>query len=434
MLSREFNVLEEMNIDELSGSVVAWIRESLLSADILGQLALIAIALLAAWLLQRSLGRRLAEGIDGFDIPARAARILRSIVKLILPLAALVIVYAGSELYAGLGDGRSPDLLVAATKLLVAWIIISSVLQFVENAFARNLFTLAIWAVAALSIFGVLEQTTEALDSLAVGFGEFRVSVLAVLKGLFAVFILLYLALFASSFAERRVLRMSSVSRSTQVLLAKIVRVSLIVMALLFAVTSAGIDLSLFAVFGGALGLGIGFGLQKGVSNLFSGMLLLMDRSIKPGDVIELPEIGTFGWVNNMAARYTEIVTRDNKSVLIPNEDFITQRVINWSHGNRQVRIHVPFGVHYDSDPHRVTEIAIDAAKSVERVVSDPAPVCWIAEFGDSSINFDLRFWIQDAERGVGNMRGKVFLALWEAFRDNGVRIPYPHREVFVHK
>jgi small-conductance mechanosensitive channel len=427
-------MLEETNIDELSARAVDWIRQSLLSADVLGQLALIVVALLAAWLLQRALGPRLGSRIDGFDIPTRAARILKSIVKLILPLAALVIVYTGSVLYAGLGDGRAPDLLVVATKLLVAWIVISSVLQFVENAFARNLFTLAIWAVAALSIFGVLDQTAEALDSLAIGFGDFRVSVLAVLKGLFAVFILLYLALFASSFAERRVFRMSSVSRSTQVLLAKIVRVTLIVIALLIAVTSAGIDLSLFAVFGGALGLGIGFGLQKGVSNLFSGMLLLMDRSIKPGDVIELPEIGAFGWVNNMAARYTEIVTRDNKSVLIPNEDFITQRVINWSHGNRQVRIHVPFGVHYDSDPHRVTEIAIEAARSVDRVVSDPAPVCWITEFGDSAINFDLRFWIQDAERGVGNMRGKVFLALWDAFQENGIRIPYPHREVFLHR
>lgn len=427
-------MLEETNIDELSGSAVAWIRESLLSADVLAQLTLTAVALLAAWLLQRALGPRLAAGIDSFDIPRRAARILKSIVKLILPLAALVIVYAGSVLYAGLGSGRAPDLLVVATKLLVAWIVISSVLQFVENAFARNLFTLAIWAVAVLSIFGVLDQTAEALDSLALGFGDFRVSVLAVLKGLFALFILLYLALFASSFAERRVFRMSSVSRSTQVLLAKIVRVSLIIIALLIAVTSAGIDLSLFAVFGGALGLGIGFGLQKGVSNLFSGMLLLMDRSIKPGDVIELPEIGAFGWVNNMAARYTEIVTRDNKSVLIPNEDFITQRVINWSLGNREVRIHVPFGVHYDSDPHRVTEIAIEAARGVDRVVSDPAPVCWITEFGDSSINFDLRFWIQDAERGVGNMRGKVFLALWDAFQENGIRIPYPHREVFLHR
>lgn len=425
---------KETNIDDLGEGALALAREFLFSAGNLGQLGLIAAALAAAWLLQRTFGPHLTAGIDGYDMPTRAARILKSVVRFILPLAALVIIYAGSVLHDSLGGNRSPDLLSVAMKLLVAWIVISSVLQLVENTFARHLFTLAIWGIAALSIFGVLDQTTEALDALALGFGDSRVSVLAVLKGLFAVFILLYLALFVSSFVERRVLRLSSVSRSIQVLLAKIVRISLIVIALLVAVTSAGIDLSLFAVFGGALALGIGFGLQKGVSNLFSGMLLLMDRSIKPGDVIELPEIGAFGWVNNMAARYTEIVTRDNKSVLIPNEDFITQRVINWSHGNSEVRIHVPFGVHYDSDPHKVTEIAIGAAKSVDRVASEPAPVCWITEFGDSAINFDLRFWIKDAERGVGNMRGKVFLALWDAFKENGIRIPYPHREVFLHK
>lgn len=341
----------EMNINDLGERTLAVVHEFLSSMDNLGQLGLIVAALVAAWLLQRAVGPRLAAGIGEYDIPTRAARILKSVVWMILPLAALIIVYAGSVLHDGLGGDRTPDLLIVAMKLLAAWIVISSILQLVENNFARNLFTLAIWVIAALSIFGILDQTTEALDALALGFGDFRVSILAVLKGLFAVFILLYLALFASSFVERRVFRLSSISRSTQVLLAKVVRVSLIVIALLVAVTSAGIDLSLFAVFGGALALGIGFGLQKGVSNLFSGMLLLMDRSIKPGDVIELPEIGAFGWVNNMAARYTEIVTRDNKSVLIPNEDFITQRVINWSHGNREVRIHVPFGVHYDSAP-----------------------------------------------------------------------------------
>jgi len=162
-------------------------------------------------------------------------------------------------------------------------------------------------------------------------------------------------------------------------------------------------------------------------------MLLLLDRSIKPGDVIEIPDIGTFGWVNHMAARYTEIVTRDNKSFLIPNEDFITQRVINWSHGNKLVRIHLEFGVHYDSDPHKVIEIATQAARDLERVVDNPAPICWIVEFGDSSLNFDLRFWIKDAEGGVANIRGQVFLALWDAFKKHNIQIPYPHREVYVH-
>ena len=272
------------------------------------------------------------------------------------------------------------------------------------------------------------------LDGLAFSIGDFRLSALAVIKSIIMLFALLYFAIFASTFAERKIFQVRSLTRSSQVLIAKIIRITLIVFALLIGVTSAGIDLSLFAVFGGAIGLGIGFGLQKVISNLFSGMLLLLDRSIKPGDVIEIPDIGTFGWVNNMSARYTEIVTRDNKSFLIPNEDFITQRVVNWSHGDSLIRMQIPFGVHYNSDPHKVKEIAeAAAAQAHERVVADPAPVCWMTEFGDSSLNFSLRFWIKDAEAGVTNIKGHVMMALWDAFKENGVEIPYPHREVYMH-
>jgi len=245
----------------------------------------------------------------------------------------------------------------------------------------------------------------------------------------------LYFALFAAGFSEKKIKDVKSLTPSSQVLITKIVRVALIVFALLIGITSAGIDLSLFAVFGGAIGLGIGFGLQKGISNLFSGMLLLIDRSIKPGDVIEIPDIGTFGWVNHMAARYTEIVTRDNKSFLIPNEDFITQRVVNWSHGNSLIRLQVSFGVHYKSDPHAVKEMAEKATKDAhERIAQNPAPVCHMTEFGDSSLNFSLRFWIKDAEQGVTNIKGAVMLALWDAFKENDIEIPYPHREVYMHE
>ena len=203
-------------------------------------------------------------------------------------------------------------------------------------------------------------------------------------------------------------------------------------MAILIGITTAGIDLSLLAVFSGALGLGIGFGLQKGISNLFSGLLLLMDKSIKPGDVIELPN-GAFGWIAHMGGRYTEVVTRDNKSFLIPNEDFITQQVINWSHGSSLIRIEVTFGVSYSSDPHQIKELAEEAARKPSRVVDDPSPVCHLTAFGDSSIDFSLRLWITDAQEGLTNVRGEVMLALWDTFKENDINIPFPHREVFIH-
>lgn len=376
----------------------------------------------------------LRESIDKADWPGRIKRVAHNLRKLLFPLLTLIILFVTTQIVGGEAIGMNVSLLNAFIKVTVAWIAIRTFVQFIDNNAVRNIFATGIWAVAALSIFGQLEYATETLDSLGFEIGNFRLSALAVIKGSFYLFALLYFATFVSAFAERRVLKISGLTRSSQVLIAKIVRVVLIVIALLIGITSAGIDLSLFAVFGGAIGLGIGFGLQKGISNLFSGILLLTDRSIKPGDVIEL-ENGTFGWVNNMAARYTEIVTRDNKSFLIPNEEFITQRVVNWSHGNSLIRLEVVFGVHYNSNPHDVKKFAEEAAAGAhDRICQNPSPVCHLTEFADSSLNFKLRFWIKDAEKGVTNMRGAVMLALWDAFKENNIEIPYPHREVFVHK
>lgn len=353
--------------------------------------------------------------------------------RLIWPAFALAILFV-SSLVTGAAMELEQGLLLSIQKLLLAWIVIRTLAQLIGNRFVRNVFAVTIWIIAALSIFNVLDETMAALDAAGFSIGDFRLSALIVLQGLFSVFLLLYVAIFFSGFAERRILKISGLTRSSQVLIAKITRVSLIVIALLIGITSAGVDLSLFAVFGGAIGLGVGFGLQKGISNLFSGMLLLMDRSIKPGDVIEM-EGGTFGWVNNMAARYTEIVTRDNKSFLIPNEEFITQRVVNWSHGDTLIRLEVEFGVSYEHNPHEVKELAETCiTKSHDRICEDPEPVCHLVEFGDSSLNFKLRFWIKDAEKGVTNIRGAVMLALWDAFEKNNINIPYPHREVYLHE
>ena len=158
-----------------------------------------------------------------------------------------------------------------------------------------------------------------------------------------------------------------------------------------------------------------------------------MDQSIKPGDVIELDQLGTFGFVNQMAARYTEVVTRDNKSYLIPNEDFITQRVVNWSHSSSLVRLEIPFGVDYKADPRQVIKIAEEVIKKVDRVVADPVPTCFLKEFGDSALNFKLQLWITDVEHGVSNITSEILLGLLDAFKTAGISIPYPHREVFMH-
>jgi len=159
-----------------------------------------------------------------------------------------------------------------------------------------------------------------------------------------------------------------------------------------------------------------------------SGLIILADHSIKPGDTISLGD--TFGWIRELRARFISVVTRDGREYLIPNEDFITREVINWSFSDDLVRLDVDFGVSYDSNPHTVTELAIAAALTVTRVVETKPPVCWMTKFGDSSLDFVLRFWIRDPQNGLTNIKGQVLMALWDSFHENGIAIPYPHREL----
>ncbi len=191
-----------------------------------------------------------------------------------------------------------------------------------------------------------------------------------------------------------------------------------------------GIDFTALAFFGGALGLGIGFGLQKVVSNFVSGIIILLDKSIKPGDTIAIGE--TFGWVRSLRARFVSVITRDGREYLIPNEDFITQRVENWSFTDTLVRIDVTFGVSYDSDPHAVRQLAVAVTRGIDRVLEMPQPLCHLTAFGESSLDFILRFWIADPQNGVTNIRGAVLLACWDAFKAAGIQIPFPHREVIM--
>ncbi|MEX0310145.1 MAG: mechanosensitive ion channel family protein, partial [Tateyamaria sp.] len=208
----------------------------------------------------------------------------------------------------------------------------------------------------------------------------------------------------------------------------KVVQIVFYAIAFYAGVRALGIDLTGLAVLSGAIGVGLGFGLQKVVSNLVSGVIILLDKSIKPGDVISLGD--TFGWIQTLGARYASVVTRDGREYLIPNEDLITGQVVNWSHSNDFVRLDIFFGTAYDDDPHQVRKLAIEAAKGVERVLSSRPPVCHIVGFGDSSVDYILRFWITDPTGGLTNIRGNVYLALWDAFKQNDISIPFPQREV----
>ncbi|PZQ46395.1 MAG: mechanosensitive ion channel family protein [Micavibrio aeruginosavorus] len=412
-----------------------WLLENILTFDMALEAVVVASSLVTAFGLSTALRPRMMTALSQAKLPPKSKLFVAKLGNLLLPFSAAVILFIADQISTALG--YDAGLCRIIVKLLMAWIFIRLVTQIISNNFVRNAFAIVIWIIAALSIFGVLEQVSATLGEAGLTLGKFQITALGIIKGVLALGAMLYGSLALAAIVDTWLLK-TALNPASRVLIGKITRIFLIAMALLIAITTAGIDLSVLAVFSGALGLGLGFGLQRGFSNMFSGLMLLMDQSIKPGDVIEItdPTGGqtTFGWVTHMGGRHTEIITRDNKSYLIPNEQLITQQVVNWSHGNTLVRLMVSFRVHYNSDPHAVKRISTDAVTKVERVEEDPKPMCHVVDFGDNGIEFSLRFWIRDAEKGVTNIKGDVLLALWDAFKEHGIQIPYPHREVFVHE
>jgi small-conductance mechanosensitive channel len=215
-----------------------------------------------------------------------------------------------------------------------------------------------------------------------------------------------------------------------QVLFTKSLKMVLVSLAAIFAINAVGIDLTGLAVLGGLAVVALGFGLQKIVSNLISGVILLLDKSIKPGDIISVT--GTYGWVTALGGRYVSVVTRDGVEHLIPNETLISQPVENWTHTQRRTRLKLDVGVHHESDVRQVIALCEDAARTTERVLPEPAPKCLFIEFGESSLKLQLRFWIGDAQNGVQNVKSDVLLQIWDRFKQTGVRVPYPQRDLHI--
>ncbi len=319
-------------------------------------------------------------------------------------------------------------LLGVAVSLATAWVVIAFVAGLIRNPFVHRIVAVSAWTIAALSIIGLLQPAMVALDSVGVVMGGLRLTPLLVIKTCVLLLLTLWVANAVSDFLERRVRSQADLTPSIQVLIGKLIRLLLITFAILIALSTVGIDFSALAFFSGAVGVGLGFGLQKIVSNLVSGIILLADKSIKPGDVISVGD--HVGWVTNMGARYTSVDTRDGREILVPNEDFITQHVINWSYSNYRMMLTAKFGVSYDSDPHHIIRVTIAAAATVPRVLAYPAPVCHFEEFGDSSLNFTLRYWIADPSDGIINVRAAVMLALWDIFKREGIEIPFPQRDL----
>lgn len=401
-------------------------------AGVIFQAALIIGLFALAWGLTWWAKPRLEERARGIKGYPGVLRLIVLLLRRLLWIFFVLFLGTADVLVRSIGWPENDILLSNVLLLSLAWLVISFGSQVIRSRAIGRTFAVLGWAYVAATVLGITDDIAAVLGNIGfeVGTGGARLTLLVAIKAVLLLGVALWAATSVGNFLDQRIQRSDELTPSLRVLIGKVLRITLVVVAALVALGGLGIDLTVFTVLSGAIGVGIGFGLQKVVSNFISGIIILLDRSIKPGDTISLGE--TFGWIRELRARFVSVVTRDGREYLIPNEDFITREVINWSFSDDLVRIDVPFGVSYSSDPHQVTELAVEAASSVSRVESSKTPVCWMTEFGDSSLNFLVRFWIRDPQNGLTNIRGQVLLALWDSFKEHGINIPFPHREVIM--
>ncbi|KPL69709.1 hypothetical protein SZ64_18070 [Erythrobacter sp. SG61-1L] len=280
---------------------------------------------------------------------------------------------------------------------------------------------------------GAVAQFVGTLDSIALQIGHTRISLWDTLVVVMVITAVLFFAWFASRLARWLLGKATRLDPTQKLLTDKLLTVAIWALSILVGIDILGIDLTALAVFSGAFGLAIGFGLQKTFGNLIAGIILLMDRSIKPGDVIAVSDMSgreSFGQIRKIGIRAISVTTRDMKEYLIPNENLMINQVENWSYSSRDVRVKAPIGVAYDTDIDLARDLMMQAAKDVTRVLHDPAPRVLLMDFGENSINFEIRFWITDPEEGISSVRSEVYWRVWRLFRENGIKIPFPQRDI----
>jgi small-conductance mechanosensitive channel len=411
-----------------------YLHETLLAPDYWWQVSILVLALsVAAFVnsrIQVSLESRSATTVGLRHIA------VRSVQRLLWPVVALLMIAPASAVLAA---AELPDQLMrVAVPVLTALAAVRFSVYLLRKAFtinpllrsSENLLAGLIWLGVIFHLLGWLPAILEMLDSLAVTLGETRVSVLSLFNVMILVAVAFILALWLADVVNRQVNRLPGVTLSFKVGVSKFSRFLLMTLAFLLALNAAGINLSSLAIFGGALGVGLGFGLQRIASNFISGFILVLDRSIKPGDVITVGD--KFGWVQELNARYIVVRNREGVDTLIPNENLITSEVINWSYADPNVRVIVSVQISYDDDPEQAMQVMMECASASPRVLSDPAPTVRLIQFADSGIELQLRFWIADPANGFAGVKSDIHVAIWRAFKREGITIPYPQRDLHI--
>ena len=425
-----------MNYDAFHVRLLAlktWIVSNVFVWENLIQLLVQVSFLLVAWIVGTIVGRWLRRIIlSRRKEDAVRSRFITGILARFLEL--LPLIFSIFVLWLGIQGihriGHPVFLLNLALNLSMAWVVIQLATSVILDRFWSKIIAVTCWMLAALNIIGVLDNTVSLLEGIGFTIGNVKLTLLSLIKAVFVLFVLLRGVSWVSGLIEKKLSTVSALTPSTRLMLTKSLNIAMIVMVTLVALNSVGIDLSALALLSGAIGVGIGFGLQKIVGNFISGLILLSDKSVKPGDVVQLQNV--YGYVKHMGGRCVSVVTRDEKEYLIPNEDLITHQVINWSYSTRKIRIKVPVGISYNADPHQAIELIKNAPKDIERVLNNPAPKCLMVGFGDSSVDLQLRFWIRDPQNGVANITSEVMLSIWDTLKSHGIEIPYPQRDLHL--
>ncbi|MEZ5619509.1 MAG: mechanosensitive ion channel [Rhodocyclaceae bacterium] len=395
--------------------------------EVLWQVATLAVCLGLAWLAARALRRDSSASESAWRVGQRGLN------RLLFPLVALGLVLLARVV---LRQWHHVNLLSVAVPLLISFAVIRAVMFTLRQAFApsgwlatfERMLTLVVWSVVALHILGLLPELIDMLESVGFAVGKQRLSLWLLLQGMATVLVTLLLALWIGSLMEASLLKAETIDGNLRLVFARLSKALLIVLAVLISLPLVGIDLTALSVFGGALGVGIGFGLQKIAASYVSGFIILLDRSIRIGNVITVDQHK--GEVTRITTRYTVLRSLTGIEAIIPNETLIGSVVQNETYTNTRVRLGVPVQVSYKTDLDAAMRIMIEAGRAHPRVLPDPPPKAYLIGFADSGVDLELGFWIGDPQEGTLNVKSDVNLAVWHAFRKAGVEIPYPQREV----
>lgn len=416
--------------DPILTDPLGWAQTHLLNSEILWpyllEIGVILSALILGMLIAPQARRWVISGVE------RLPDNLRSIIqetapRLVRPALWAGLLYASQAALAG--GAMDSTLVRIASSLSLAWLLIRLVTAFLPTSF-RKPAGWTIWIFAALYAFGILDEVITWLSGIGPPFGDRIISPVFVVQAITTVALFLFAANWLAGKLKTRVDELPQVEPSIRILMGNAVQIGLFFGAALLAMAGLGIPLSGLAVLGGAIGVGLGFGMQQIVANFISGVILLTDRSIKPDDVIEVDE--TYGVVKSLGLRYASVITRDGKEHLIPNEMLITDKVVNWSYSNKEVRVKRRLRVEYETDLRQAVDLVQKGAMETDRVLARPAPKCLVMEFGDEAIEIEVRFWINDPENGVSNVSSAVMLNIWDHFKLAGIDIPLRHEDILI--